>query len=114
VSSDGSDPSSVGTGCYFNFPTGIASDDNEATLYVVDSANNAVKSIDLTNNNWVVSVVVADPILDYPYGIVVYGSDLYVTSFNAHAVFRISSGVISVFAGSATGKGHFASVLFIV
>ena len=96
---------------------GLTVDSANRRLYVADSGNNAIRQVVLDDASYPVNVIVDDPLLNTPYGVVVDASNpavpiLYVTSFNGHAVFQIylngdapvSISTSSIFVGSTNGK----------
>ena len=93
---------------------GLSVDEVNHRLYVADSGNNAIRQVVLEDPSYAVNVIVDDPLLNTPYGIVVDSANqvLYVTSFNGHAVFKIllsgdaqvSISISDIFVGSTSGK----------
>ena len=86
----------TGTAAQFDNPTGLAV--SGTTLYVADSGNNRIRSIDLANTNKTVSTIAgsgtqghADGVgtaaqFNGPIGIAVSGGTLYVADLNNHRI----------------------------
>ena len=84
--------------CLFNTPIGITSDQGHTTgtaatkLYVVDSGNNRIKMIDLTESLPTQMTIAYGDDLKTPYGIVLYNNVLYITSFMGHYIVNFDLG----------------------
>jgi sugar lactone lactonase YvrE len=96
------------------FAPGNIAFDNAGNLYIADSGNQRVRQISIQGAISTIAGVgsagysgdggqaVAAALSD-PLGIAVYGGDVFIADRNNHRVRRITSGVISTFAGNGQG-----------
>jgi sugar lactone lactonase YvrE len=101
-----------GAGALFNTPSDLALDDDTGTLYVVDTGNRAVRTVDVNTGD-----VVRFPIgpmmgsgfttFDYPTGLALEGGKLYVTDYTLHIVAAVdlSTNRASILAGKPRAPG---------
>lgn len=106
----------VGTAATFYLPTGIATDGKN--LYVADSGNSTIRKIVLSNftvSTFAGSAGIAGTIdgvgsaarLNYPLGMTVNGSDLYVADYSNHNIRKVnlSTRSVTTLAGNAGVSG---------
>lgn len=107
----------TGSAARFNNPINCILRVNQATLYVADNGNNAIRGIDLTNSNVYtfagsntvgrVDAVACNARFWSPIGLAVTASALFVADTNNNMIrqITIADSVVSTIAGAPTGGG---------
>jgi len=95
-----------GSSALFNFPYGMAVDDQSLYLYVADSSNNRVRRININSPGFAVSTLPTT--ITSPFGLVIDDSNtnLYVSSSASNSVYKLTLNgyVLSLYAGSGSGN----------
>jgi NHL repeat len=117
----------TGTAASFNYPIGLAVSGSD--LYVGDSSNHVIRKVSLTGGAVTTFAGTGSPgfvngtgtaaSFNYPSGLALSGTDLYVIEYGNHAVRKVSliSGAVTTLAGSGStglvnGTGAAASFNF--
>jgi len=106
----------AGVDVHFAFPAGIATDG--ADIYIADTNDQVIRKLALANSSGVVSTIAGSgspgmingsldtASFNYPHGLAIFGKKIYVadTENNQIRLVDLSSGTVSLLAGSSTGQ----------
>jgi len=94
----------------FNYPVGVAVD-GSGSVYVADSSNDVIRMIESgvvstlagSNVKGFLDGAAATARFNYPRGVAVYGSTVYVADSENHRIRTVQGGMVSTLAGSTKG-----------
>ena len=92
-----------GSKAQFDQPQGIAASPDGTTLYVCDTGNNRIRSIEIASGT--VSTLAGDGTaaqFDQPQGIAVIGNTIYVADTGNNRIRSIENGKVETLAGEGT------------